>query len=88
MSRSPYLYPPGYRVARIYPQALGSLFVDSYDSQGYSGSIRTRIHTDRIENIVSNSSIFVYSFVATIAYFGVRGNVFTGRCLEMDDFSC
>jgi hypothetical protein len=27
-------------VARLYPQALGSLFVTSYDSQGYGGCIR------------------------------------------------
>jgi hypothetical protein len=27
-------------VARLYPQALGSLFVASYDSQGYGGGIR------------------------------------------------
>jgi hypothetical protein len=26
------------RVAQLYPQALGSLFVVSYDSQGYGGS--------------------------------------------------
>jgi hypothetical protein len=31
-------------VAQLYPQALGSLFVASYDSQGYGGSIRTRLH--------------------------------------------
>jgi hypothetical protein len=36
---------PKNRVARLYPQALGSLFVVSYDSQGYGGGIRTRVHT-------------------------------------------
>jgi hypothetical protein len=34
-ARSPYLY----------PWALGSLFVTSYDSQGYSGGILTHLHT-------------------------------------------
>jgi hypothetical protein len=29
-------------VARLYPQALGSLFIDSYDSQGYG--ILSRLH--------------------------------------------
>jgi hypothetical protein len=29
----------------LYPQALGSLFIASYDSQGYGGSIRTLLHT-------------------------------------------
>jgi hypothetical protein len=33
------------RVAQIYPRALGSLFVASYDSQGCGGGILTRLHT-------------------------------------------
>jgi hypothetical protein len=37
-----FIYPRN-RVARLYPQSLGSLFVASYDSQGYSGIIRTRL---------------------------------------------
>jgi hypothetical protein len=32
-------------VAQLYPQALGSIFVASYDSQGYGEGIRTRLHT-------------------------------------------
>jgi hypothetical protein len=32
-------------VARLYHQALGFHFVASYDSQGYGGGIRTRLHT-------------------------------------------
>jgi hypothetical protein len=32
-------------VAQLYHQALGSLFVASYDSQGYGGGIQTRLHT-------------------------------------------
>jgi hypothetical protein len=32
------------RVGQLYPQALGSLFVASCDSQGYNGGIRTRLH--------------------------------------------
>jgi hypothetical protein len=31
------------RVAQLYPQALGSLFVAFYDSQGYGGGILTRL---------------------------------------------
>jgi hypothetical protein len=31
-------------VVQLYPQALGSLFVASYDSQDYSGGIRTLLH--------------------------------------------
>jgi hypothetical protein len=33
------------RVVQVYPQALGSLFVASCDSQGYGGGIRPRLHT-------------------------------------------
>jgi hypothetical protein len=36
---------PRNRVGRLYPQALGSLFVASYDSQGYGVDIRPRLHT-------------------------------------------
>jgi hypothetical protein len=32
-------------MAQLYPRALGSLFVASYDSQGYGGGILTRLHT-------------------------------------------
>jgi hypothetical protein len=33
------------RVVQLYPQAMGSFFVNSYDSQGYGGGIRSRLHT-------------------------------------------
>jgi hypothetical protein len=32
-------------VAQLYPRALGSLSVASYDSQGYGGGILSRLHT-------------------------------------------
>jgi hypothetical protein len=32
-------------VAQLYPKALDSLLVASYDSQGYGGGIRIRFHT-------------------------------------------
>jgi hypothetical protein len=32
------------RVTQLYSQALGSLFVASYDSQSYDGSIRTGLY--------------------------------------------
>jgi hypothetical protein len=41
--KSPYLSLRN-RVAQLYPQALGSISVASYDSQGYGGGIRTRLH--------------------------------------------
>jgi hypothetical protein len=39
-------------VAQLYPQALGSLSVASYDSQGYGGGIRTRLHAGTNYRIV------------------------------------
>jgi hypothetical protein len=39
-----YLYPPE-QGAPVIPSALGSLFVASYDSQGYIGGILPRLHT-------------------------------------------
>jgi hypothetical protein len=33
------------RVTRLYSQALGSLFVATYDSQGYGRRIRPHLHT-------------------------------------------
>jgi hypothetical protein len=32
-------------MAQLYPPSLHSLFVASYDSQGYGGGIRPRLHT-------------------------------------------
>jgi hypothetical protein len=40
----PVFISPRNRVAQLYTQALGSLFVASYDSQGYGGGIRPRLH--------------------------------------------
>jgi hypothetical protein len=41
----PVFISPRNRVAQLYPRALGSLFVASYDSQGCGGGILTRLHT-------------------------------------------
>jgi hypothetical protein len=40
-------------MTQLYPQALGSLFVASYDSQGYGGGIGPRLHTglSRIKSV-------------------------------------
>jgi hypothetical protein len=84
------------RVVQLCPQALGSLFVASYDSQGYGGGIPTHLHarepltsrwpslhslgTDRIENTISNNSSLGWIFV-TVETFSL------GRYLAMDVFS-
>jgi hypothetical protein len=41
----PLFISPRNRMARLYPQVLGSLFVASYDSQGYAGGVRPRLNT-------------------------------------------
>jgi hypothetical protein len=40
------------RVAQLYPQALGFLFVTSYDSQGYGGGTPPRLHTPHYISIL------------------------------------
>jgi hypothetical protein len=40
----PIFISPRNRMSRLYPQALGSLFIASYDSQGYGGGIRIHLH--------------------------------------------
>jgi hypothetical protein len=40
----PVFISPRYRFTQLYSQALSSRFVASYDSQGYGGGIRTRLH--------------------------------------------
>jgi hypothetical protein len=42
----PRIYIPRNRVARLYPQALGSLFGVSYDSQGYGGVLEIAVEGD------------------------------------------
>jgi hypothetical protein len=39
--QAPVFISPRHRMAQVYTQALGSLFVTSYDTQGYGGGIRT-----------------------------------------------
>jgi hypothetical protein len=39
---------PSDRVAQLYPQAPGSLFVAFYDWQGYGGGTQTRLHAGEI----------------------------------------
>jgi hypothetical protein len=38
----------GVYIPQLCPQLLGSLFIASYDSQGYDRGIRTRLHTSPV----------------------------------------
>jgi hypothetical protein len=49
---------PRPRVAQMYPQALGSLFVASYDSQSYGGRIRNRLHAENYSHSSQSQSYF------------------------------
>jgi hypothetical protein len=40
----PIFISPRNRMTQLYPQTLRSLFITSYDSQGYGGDLRTRLH--------------------------------------------
>jgi hypothetical protein len=57
----PIFISPRNRVARLYPQALGSLFVASYDSQGYGGGIRTSLHAGHV-------AVSILRFLYIISY--------------------
>jgi hypothetical protein len=48
----PVFISPRNRVARLYPQALGSLAVASYDSLGYGGGFRPRFHRVVMKNFI------------------------------------
>jgi hypothetical protein len=53
-TKSLYLCPPRNRMPQLYPQAPGSVFVASYDSQNYGGGILTSLHTGWIKDILTN----------------------------------
>jgi hypothetical protein len=40
----PHIHIPQNRMAQLYPQTLGSLFITFYESQGYGGGIQTHLH--------------------------------------------
>jgi hypothetical protein len=55
------IYIPNEQDCRLYTQALGSIFVASYDLQGYGGGIRTRLHTGfSLINPVGTDFIVIY----------------------------
>jgi hypothetical protein len=68
-SRLPQTGGPGPRIYN--PQALGSLFVASYDSQGYGGGIRSCFHTP--------PSVFYTTWVDRTSVFPFYIGIFTNR---------
>jgi hypothetical protein len=60
---------PRIRVAKLYPQALGSLFVASYDLQGYGGGIWTCLHMGYCRpQFAHRLYIYIYQIVVRIIY--------------------
>jgi hypothetical protein len=47
----PVFISPRDRMAQLYSQALGTLFVASHDSEGYGGGIRPRLHAGRLNSL-------------------------------------
>jgi hypothetical protein len=62
----PRIYIPRKKVTQVYFRALGSFFVASYDSQGYSTGILTHFHTD--EKQCSDSCYFATDGQSTSLY--------------------
>jgi hypothetical protein len=94
----PVFISPRNRVGRLYPPAQGSLFITSYDSQGYSGGIRFRLHA-RVRPLgwcpryitpwhgqrrKHRFQLFFYCCMRIRC----RGNGFPSRCLVMAVYSC
>jgi hypothetical protein len=93
----PVFISPRNRVARLYPQVLGSLFVASYVSQGYGGGTQPRLHTgSELVNLTvfkitprrgphrkHSSSIVACSFISA-------GSFLLSRCSEaaLSLFAC
>jgi hypothetical protein len=74
---SPHLYPPG-SGSSLHPQALGSLFAASYDSQGYGGGILTRLHVGIARQ---SESELIYDWLLTANQFVLATSLlrFTNR---------
>jgi hypothetical protein len=54
----PVFISPSNRVTQLYLQAPGSLFVATYDSQGYGGGVRTRHHTESELSVIVGFSLY------------------------------
>lgn len=56
----PSIYIPKNSVVQLYPKALGSLLVSSYDSLGYDGGIRTRFYMETNYKLTTHTLLLTY----------------------------
>jgi hypothetical protein len=68
----------------LYPQALGFIFVVSYDSQGYGGGIRPRLHAGFGHSIFFQK---VYKLLLDYAALHPRRNIYNNCILILKCFS-
>jgi hypothetical protein len=59
----PVFISPRNKVAQLHPQALGSVFFVSYNSQGYDGGIRTRLHAGRNKELLYDRRFAANEFI-------------------------
>jgi hypothetical protein len=91
-----FIYPRN-RVAQLYPQALGSLVVACYNSQGYGGSVRTHLHADvkvkitlrltASQSVSLEVELHLGLMTRYLLFFDSYGLVFVGRPLWREDGS-
>jgi hypothetical protein len=81
-------------VTRLYPQALGSLFVASYDTQGYGGDIRTRLHRGLawvphyiVSGRTQQKTQFPNNLIIVACVFVAAGRCLPSRSLAMNVYS-
>jgi hypothetical protein len=78
---------PKNRIAQLYSHTLGSIFVASYDSQGYGGGIRTRLQSGLTSGSLPHSlfisAVEAYCWLLTYSRVGPQHRKHI-RCLVMD----
>jgi hypothetical protein len=82
---------PRNRVAQLYPQALGFIFVASYDPQGHGGYIRPRLYAGLTELSQSQSYVATDGQSASLSWnkapiWGLRPDLYC--CLTVTGFWC
>jgi hypothetical protein len=77
----------------VIPPGLGVVFIASYDSQGYGGGIRTRLHS--LVQAITDIRYISFTRTTQKRYFALdsccnalKWRLFTGRCMKRRFFYC